>query len=139
MDRLLPQIQAFCKETFDWVRKSDVTLVPAPGMIPEGVGFPFIGIKDGAVGIHHDLTGNVQEQDLVVDIYIYDRLGQAETNIKGLHEKVRDVCEKLTDQVFTGGILSAVPTTLMPVDLLLTHKKGLVIRRGLRFKYGREE
>lgn len=139
MDRLLLQVQAFCQGTFSWVRQADVALVPDPGVIPEWVGLPYIGLKDGSVTHHHDLIGNVQEDEMIVDIYIYDRLGRGDENIIGLHEKARDVSGKVKGYLFTAGILSAVPLSQMPVALLMTQKKGLVIRKGLRFKYEREE
>lgn len=138
MDKLLPQVKAFCQQAFDWVRRSDVTLIPNPGVIPEGIGFPYIGIKDGDSSFHHEIMGNVREDELDLDVYIYDRLGRSDDSIVGLHEKGRDVLDELPGATLTGGVISVVPVKGIPVALLYT-KKGLVIRKGLRFRFEREE
>ena len=137
MDILLPQMITLFKDQLNFVRNSDICLIPHPGVIPDGVGFPYIGLKDGNV-INHELMGDVVEQELSVEIYIYDRLGRSDKSIMGLHVKARAIRELLRDREFSGTVVSVEPASEIPVSLLYT-RNGLVVRKGLRFKYERED
>lgn len=137
MDILLPQLQSFLQDNVDFVRASDVCLVPNPNLIPEGAGFPMIGIKDGNVAIS-ELMGDVLEKTLPIEIYLYDRLDRSGNNILGLHQMCRQVAVLLRGHGFPGHVDTPTPTTEMQVTLLSTNK-GLVIRKGLKFQYEREE
>lgn len=137
MDILLLQLQTALREKISFARNQDICLIPNPGVIPEVAGMPYIGIKDGNVNIH-ELMDDVLEKELLVEIYIYDRLEHSDKNILGLHEKGRQVSEVLRNYYLPGHIDTAQPKSEMPVVLLYT-KKGLVIRKGLQFQYEKEE
>lgn len=137
MDILLPKMQELLKDNITFARRKDICLVPNPGVIPEGAGFPYIGIKDGPVIFGHERMGG-GERGLTVEVYVYDRLERSNDNTLALHQKARVVGDLLTGHCFDGDMDAPLPISQMPVALLYT-KKGLVIRKGLQFKYEREE
>lgn len=136
MDILLTQIKDYLVPQLSWVRRHDVCLIPHPGVIPEEVGFPYVGLKDGNV-TNHERPGEVLEQELMVEIYIYDELDRSGDNIPSLHEKSREIRDLLRGNDLGEAVVGVDPTAELAVTLLFT-KKGMVVRKGLRFKYERE-
>lgn len=135
MDILLPKIQDYLRGRLTWVRRSDICLIPHPGVIQDGAGFPYIGIKDGNV-TNHELSGDELEQEMPVEIYIYDRLGRSEKEILEIHTKAKTITALLREENFSETVAGVEPTSEMAVTLLYT-RNGLVIRKGLRFLYER--
>lgn len=135
MDVLMGEIQDFLTPKLAWVSRHDVRLIPHPGVIPEEVGFPYVGIKDGDVA-NHERPGNTLDQVMVVEVYIYDELDYSGESIPGLHQKARKIRELLRGNRLDGAVSSVEPVAEMAVALLFTDD-GMVIRKGLRFKYER--
>ena len=137
MRGLLPLIKTALAGVFTGIRSSDIFLIPEPSIIPDGVRFPCIGIKDGKVDIS-ELMGNVLEKTLPVEIYYYDRLTQGDDCILDFLEKGDDIHDELTENYLSGYVKSTSPRSETPVKTMYT-KKGLILRKGLFYKYEREE
>ena len=82
MKPLLKAIKAELKARLNGVRKSDIFITPHRNYVPHGVGFPAVGIKDGAVN-REELTGNLLDETLAVSLIPYVRAFPDEKSVMG--------------------------------------------------------
>ena len=137
MRGLLPLIQTALAGVFTGIRTSDIFLIPDPDIIPNGVRFPCIGIKDGKVDIAELMAGAI-EKTLPVEIYYYDRLTPGDTCILDYLEKGDDISDELCENYLSGYVKSTSPLSQTPIKIMYT-KEGLILRRGLFYQYEKEE
>jgi len=137
MRGLLPLIQTALAGVFTGIRSSDIFLIPDPDIIPHGVRFPCIGIKDGKVDIS-ELMAGVLEKTLPVEIYCYDRLSPGDDCILEFLAKADEISDELTENYLSGYVKSVSPRSQTPIKIMYT-KEGLILRKGLFYQYEREE
>lgn len=134
---LLLKIKSHLRVELSGVRDVDIFLSPNLEVIPPGIGFPAIGIKDGKVN-RVELSSDVEELSLPVEIAVYERFIKDETAIINLHTIAGDVRAALKDELFDGYVKAISGPNETPV-VLLARKDALILRKILSYTYEKEE
>ena len=119
------------------VKDRDVFLSADKDLIPKTATFPCIGIKDGRVG-RADLTGDVTELTLPVEIYVYEKMINGDAEILSVFDVTQAVHDQLQDNEFSGYVKAVDPGDETPVQLLY-RDNGLILRKTIFYQYEREE
>ncbi|MBU1193965.1 MAG: hypothetical protein KKE62_01970 [Proteobacteria bacterium] len=135
MRQLIQLIQTQLSGVVD--RDTDILLIADPDIIPAGVRFPCVGIKDGKTDIS-ELAGGVLEKSLPVDVYYYDRLQPGDDCITDFLLLGETISAKLTENYLAGYVKAVSPVSETPIRVMYT-KSGLILQKGLSYQYETEE
>jgi len=136
MKDLLLKIQAQL-QVIAGIRNTDIFLSPDADVVPEGVRFPCIGIKDGQVTRSHQM-GGVVELELPVEICIYDKLVRDNQSMINVFDLAEQAHAQLRDNLLDAYVKEVEPGRETPVQLLV-HTSGMLLRKILYYQYYREE
>lgn len=118
-------------------RDVDILLIADPDIIPVGVKFPCVGIKDGKTDIS-ELMGGVIEKSLPLDVYYYDKLQPGDDCIINFLALGETISAKLKKNYLSDYVKSVSPVSETPIRVMYT-KAGLILQKGLSHQYEREE
>lgn len=137
MDTLMEKNQENLYGVLDGMRNRDVFLTADPDIIPATAAFPCIGIKDGKTDFA-DRSGGVTSEGLNLEIYYYDKLRSGDEYHLEFLKKGKLIFERVKGNRLEGYVMDVSPVSATPIKVLYT-KKGLLLRKGLFFKFEREE
>jgi hypothetical protein len=140
MKRLLVNIRGILADSIPDVRDSDIYIAVDHNVIPPGVKFPCIGLKDGEE--EHTFGASCVEREMTVDVIVYSGLSKSESNIIGdesiAQKGVLELADTLEDV-----LLGQIPDNYQNVDLIRKHPSKLFMddrskfiqQKILTFKY----
>jgi hypothetical protein len=84
MKSILTALKTECETNLSWCR--DITIIADEVLIPEGVRFPFIGLKDGPIAREEGFSETLTER-LTVYIVLYQQILKREASVMGDGDK----------------------------------------------------
>lgn len=137
MKNLLLKIQTELK-AIEGIRESDVYLSVDPGIIPERVKYPCIGIKDGNVDFT-ELAGDAEEGELKIDLYIYEKFLKGDDEVIRIMETAEKTHTALRENYLDGYVKSVCGKSEDGIQVL--YKKGMdaiILMKRISYQYERE-
>ena len=141
MKDLLNAIKSALQADLTYVRDSDVYVTEDENLIPEGVKFPAVGLKDGTVGYVYEYQGAGPSADFVVTVIAYVELAKKEASImgdtatgkKGVLDVIADVATSLGSKLLSGQanearLVAESASELVTDEELAVQKKSVTVR-----------
>jgi len=115
-------------------------VLPDPDILPQGVEFPYAGLKDGDTSRTEGMGQTVSEVKSVL-IYVYVQILKEEASVmgdgskKGVLDLMQDLVN-LLDWNALGGIVShAFCSEIMASETFMTGENVFIQRKGCRYTY----
>lgn len=144
MKTLLSAIKAQLQTSITYVRDADVFVTENENIIPNGVSFPAIAIKDGPVLIT-ELAGGLMDQTLrvriipMVQLYKPEAAVMGDAGRKGVLDMADDIMAALDENLLTiDGMAAAYPDADQPESELFGDDTTAIVRKIVNFVYEHE-
>lgn len=143
MDELLLGIEKELQERITSIRRADVYITPSLVFIPQGVGMPCLGIKDGKV-THRYLAGGAKEYTMIVRLVLFMKptakeaaiVGSDKSGKKGILNLQREVVGILENNLLKIDELEeAIIIDDPEVQFYPTDKRDYYLRKELGLQY----
>ena len=145
MKDLLEAIQAALQTALrDYCRSGDIFITPDEDLLPHGVRFPAVGLKDGQIR-RRELTADMREETLQVRVVIFQKTARdigativGDAANRGVLEIAADIDAVLDENTLDlAGMLSAMCTDESASQAYLSETDG-VQKKVLTYTYERE-